>query len=63
MIKYCAWHKLYFGFVKYLGEKEPFDDPSETAGCCPDCARIVNAEIEQDKADNRPIDKCWTVTK
>ena len=27
----CSWCK------KLIGEKEPFDDPSETHGKCPDC--------------------------
>lgn len=61
MIRMCAWHRQYFGKPLVLGEVPPFDDNSITHGICKECAAKVNAEIEQDQAANRPIDKCWTV--
>lgn len=32
----CAW------CGKYMGEKEPLDDPQTTHGICPDCYKEVS---------------------
>ena len=40
MLRRCTWHKKYFGFVRWLGEKEPLSDHGITDTLCPRCLEI-----------------------
>jgi hypothetical protein len=44
MLKYCSWHKKYFGYRKFLGNKEPLDLQTETDGICWLCNIIERIE-------------------
>ncbi len=46
MIINCAWHPVYFGHSYVLGEKEPYDDDSQTDGMCPKCEIKFLEELE-----------------
>ena len=45
MLRRCTWHKKYFGFVKYLGTKEPGTE-GITDTLCPQCLAIEMLAID-----------------
>ena len=55
MLKRCAWHKKYFGFVLFPGVIKPLSDEGVTDGMCPQCEAIEFLAIEVGRMERETI--------
>jgi len=44
MLRYCCYHKKYFGYRKFIGYKNPIENTSETDTICWLCNIIERIE-------------------